>query len=210
MKILLKSIFILLVFLDISAAKSENADQGGYPSYNYKDGTLTIPRVDVTGQVGRYQDVVFQFDPQLNAWILKKHHSRKIMPEMDRKLIVVPIVTATAPTVPVHVSLFTMGEYTCGRIGQINQRRIGNRFEIQITEDPLLPSEICDQKTRIFTRIIQLDVFRLEAGEYQYNINNGERIGSFTLPFDTTEPDECGGSPEDDNTPKACPNSFPF
>jgi len=211
MKILLKSTFILWLFLSSSAVKSENADQGGYPVYSYKNGTLTIPRVDVPGQTGRYQDVIFQFDPQLNAWILKEHNSREIMQETDRTLVVVPEVTALNPAVPSTVSLHVFGEYTCSRIGQINQRRIGDLFEIQITEDPLQPTEICDQKIRIFMRVIQLDVFRLKAGEYQYSVNNGERIGSFTLPFDTTsESDECGGSPEDDNTPNACQDFIPF
>jgi len=209
MKILLKSAIILLLFLNIGAAKSENTDQGGYPSYSYIDGTLTLPRVDVPGQVGRYQDVMFQFDPQLNAWILNEHYSREVMPQASRKLGVVPQVVALNQAVPRNVLLHIEGEHTCSRIGQINQRRIGDLFEIQITEDPLQPTEICDQITRIFRRVIQLDVFRLEAGEYQYSVNNGETTGSFTLPFDTSSNfDECGGSPEDDDTPNACIATF--
>ncbi|MCB1984527.1 MAG: hypothetical protein H6936_12620 [Burkholderiales bacterium] len=205
MKILLKFFFILLVLLDIGTVKSENTDQGGYPSYNYKDGTLILPRVDVSGQVGRYQDVEFQFDPQLNAWILNKHHSRAVMPQTNRVLGVLPQVIALNRSVPSTVLLHIEGEHTCSRIGQINQRRVGDLFEIQITEDPLHPTEICDQKTRIFRRVIQLDVFRLKAGEYQYSINHGEATGSFTLPFDTSSNfNECGGSPEDDDTPNAC------
>ncbi|MCB1984530.1 MAG: hypothetical protein H6936_12605 [Burkholderiales bacterium] len=122
---------------------------------------------------------------------------------------VFPTVTATHPVIPPnpHVTLHVAGEYTCGRIGQINQRRTGNLFEIQITKDPLQPGEVCDQVTRAFRRVIQLDVSRLEAGEYRYSINSGGviinnsarfgEIGSFILPYDTFPNDECGGSSED-------------
>ncbi|GJL74233.1 hypothetical protein [Nitrosomonas sp.] len=213
MKISKLYIFFLLLILATSQARAENTDQGGYPVYNYKDGTLTIPRVDVPGQVGRYQDVVFQFDPQHNTWILQNVESRKNLSDEPKLKLVGGSFIITDPTTS-HITLFVIGEYTCGRIGQINQRRVGNLFEIQITKDPLLPTEVCDQKVREFWRILKLDIHRLEAGEYQYSINNGGNTGIFTLPFDTIDDtgfDECGGSPEDDGTVNSCENRIvPF
>ncbi|GJL74232.1 hypothetical protein [Nitrosomonas sp.] len=207
MSILVKTIFILLLLMNTGVVRSENAHQGGYPIYSYKDGTLTVPRVDVPGQVGRYQDVVFQFDSQINAWVLREHHSRETMPESPKLTMVIPAVSSFFPvdsintSSPTFVRLIVLGEYTCGRIGQVNQRRTVNLFEIQITQDPLQPTEVCDHKVREFWRIINLDVFGLKAGDYQYTINNGENNGSFTLPLDVRDSafTDCGGSPEDDS-----------
>jgi len=216
MRNLIVPVLTLSLVFGVTAVSAENADQGGYSNYSYKNGTLMIPRVDVPGQIGRYQDVVFQFDPQFGAWFLQHVESRDNMPETPiiERLVSAAAVDANDPTVPAQVFISVIGEYTCGRIGQINQRRAGNLFEIQITQDPLQPDEICDQKVRVFSRVIALDVFRLNAGTYQYSINNGIGAGSFTLPFSTASTsfsDECGGSPEDDDTPDACGNnSLPF
>ncbi|WP_090699484.1 hypothetical protein [Nitrosomonas aestuarii] len=155
---------------------------------------------------------MFQFYPQRNAWILKEHHSREAMPESLKLTMVIPTVSPFFPvdsintSSPTFVRLIVLGEYTCGRIGQVNQRRTGNLFEIQITQDPLQPTEVCDYKVREFWRIINLDVFGLKAGDYQYTINNGENNGLFTLPLDVRDSafTDCGGSPEDDNTPNNC------
>jgi len=212
MKNLIVPFLTLSLSFGTTVVCAENADQGGYPSYSYMDGTLTIPRVDVPGQVGRYQEVVFQYDPQRNAWILKEHHSREAMPESPKLTMVIPTVSPFFPvdsintSSPTFVRLIVLGEYICGRIGQVNQRRTGNLFEIQITQDPLQPTEVCDHKVREFWRIINLDVFGLKAGDYQYTINNGENNGSFTLPLDVRDSafTDCGGSPEDDNTPNNC------
>ncbi len=194
-----KLYLFLLLFLATSLAKSENTDQAGYPIYNHKDGTLTIPRIDVSDQVGRYQDVVFQLDTQLDLWILKEHQFRDNNAS-DLRLFVSPQVLSGYFSTPDQVRLQISGEFTCSRIGQINQRRAGNLFEIQITQDPLKPGEVCNQKIELFQRTIQLDVARLEAGEYHYDINNGVSTGSFTLPDDTIVPDECGGKPENDDS----------
>ncbi len=207
MKDLLKYILILLLFLNIGLAKSESTgstgNPGGYPSYSYQNGTLTIPRVDVPGQVGRYQDVVFQFDPQLNAWTLQDFNSRDktAIPKID--LVSAPFVFESSGTVPITVRSTITGEITCGRLGQINQRRIGNLFEVQVTQEPLAPDEVCDQVPLPFIRVIQLDVERLEAGEYQLHVIGTEGIHTFTLP-DTTLSDECGGSPEEVDPTISC------
>ncbi len=196
---LIRSMIILLLFLSTAVAKSENFNRAGYPSYSYQKGTLTIPRVDTPEQVGRFQDIVFRYDVQVNAWTLESFQSRNnINLEVDIQTIV-PAVFSGRSTKPVQVFLHVLGETTCGRIGQINQRRTGNLFEVQITKDPLQPDETCDQIARQFLRVIQLDVNRLPAGEYQVNVNNGGGFRSFTLPFDTIVADECGGSLEINN-----------
>ncbi|MCB1984525.1 MAG: hypothetical protein H6936_12630 [Burkholderiales bacterium] len=194
-----KLYLFLMLFIATSPAKSENTNQGGYPIYNHKDGTLTIPRIDAPDQVGRYQDVVFQFDTQPDLWILKEHQFRDNNAS-DLRISVSPQVLSGYFSTPDQVRLQISGEFTCSRIGQINQRRTGNLFEIQITQDPLKPGEVCNQTTELFQRTIQLDVDRLKAGKYRYDINNGVSIGSFTLPVDTIVPDECGGSPENDDS----------
>lgn len=206
MKGLLKYFLILLLFLSMNVAKSESTgNPSGYPSYSYQNGTLTIPRVDVPGQIGRYQDVVFQFDPQLNAWVLQDFNStdKTAMPEID--IVVAPFVfIPDSSSLPITVRSSITGRITCGRLGQINQRRTGNLFEIQVTQEPLAPNEVCDQVTRTFVRVIYLDVNGLEAGEYRLNVIGTEITHSFTLPIDTTPQDNCGGSPEEDDPTIIC------
>ncbi len=206
MKDLLKYVLILLLFLSMGMAKSESTgSQGGYPVYNYQNGTLTIPRVDIPDQVGRYQDVVFQFDQQLNAWVLQDLNSRDrtAMPEMV--LVTGPSVfIPDSRSMTITVEFTVTGRITCGRLGQINQRRTGNLFEIQITQEPLAPNEVCDQIARTFVRTIYLDVNGLKAGEYRLNVIGREITHSFTIPFDTTPPSDCGGSPEEDDPTIIC------
>jgi len=196
---LVKSIVTLLLFLNTSAVKSDNAGLGGdYPVYDAAQNILTLPRVDTSDQVGRYQNVVFRLDAERNVWILESFQSRKTSVSVPEIKFVFPLVESGSSSILTQAALSVDGDFICGRIGQVNQRRTGDLFEIQITQDPLQPGEVCDQIPRIFQRLIKLDVSRLEAGEYRYNINNGARIGTFTLPIDTIVPDECGGSPESD------------
>lgn len=49
-------------------------NQNEYPVY--RDGTLTVPRVDTDEQAGIFQGGVFQYDASINAWRLQKLPSR--------------------------------------------------------------------------------------------------------------------------------------
>ena len=197
----LKPYLFLLLFLATGPANSENPDQGGYPVYNETDGILTMPRIDVPDQVSRFQDVVFRYDAQVDAWILDRFQLRDSPFAPAIRIIVPPgrIESQLFPTIPVKETVVVEGRFTCGRIGQINQRRTGHLIEIRISQDPLRPDEVCDRIPRSFTRTIKIDTDRLETGEYQIKVNNDIRGGSFIIASDTRQTEECGGSPENDD-----------
>jgi hypothetical protein len=196
--------FILLSVLGTNTIKAENFGQGGYPSYNYESSILT--RVDIPSQLGKYQNVVFKYNSQINAWILQEINTVDNIPQTPEITQVLPLFStsidvpnATFKTIQ-QLVLTVLGKYKCGRIGQINQRRIDRLFEIQITQVPLLTGEICDEKIRNFLRSIKLDTYRLDEGRYEYNINNGDYIGYFILQRPGVSYfKDCGGEQTDES-----------
>ena len=71
----------------------ELADVLGTTAPSYENGVLIIPRVDTPEQVGRYQDAIFQFDPQSNTWAYSMLHRRNIMRRESGRLTCVLLTT---------------------------------------------------------------------------------------------------------------------
>lgn len=156
---------------------------------SYESGILIIPRIDSPEQVGRYQDVIFRFDQQLNTWVLQyvnsmRNHGPRIW-SVDVRVV--------DDSFPIQVFLQVTGDHGCGGLGQINTRRSGDLFEVQISEIQLGPEVVCTADIKKFVRIVALDVYGLSAGEYQYIINDGN-LGTFRLVRDNIFAEECGGS----------------
>lgn len=165
------------------------AENNRIPDYD-GNGTLIIPRVDTPNQVGNYQNAKLQFDPSMNAWVLRDIEQTLI--DSNNPRINMVNVFVADKEFPVQVFLQITGSYTCGEFGQINTRRKDNSFEIQITVHPILPPNTCTADMKEFVRVVPLDVYRLNAGNYQYSINGGN-TGSFSLAKDNKF-GECGGT----------------
>ncbi|PXW88887.1 hypothetical protein C8R34_10633 [Nitrosomonas sp. Nm84] len=157
-------------------------DQGNYPAY--RDGTLTVPRVDTDEQVGIFQGGVFQYDASINAWRLQDY---EIAPVVDIFLLeedsVEVIVKEALPT---QVFLKVKGSFSdpCQKIGRISHRLKGNRFEVVIsTVSTTSPLALCAAVVTPFEKVISLPVYGLSAGNYEY-IVNGKITGSFELKSD--------------------------
>ena len=164
---------------------------------SYENGVLTIPRVDTPDQIGNYQDAVLKLDPQLNAWVLQQVNPAQFNSSNPRiKSVNVFVISNSFPT---QVFLQVTGDFTCGEFGQINTGRKENSFDVQISVTPIPQGQLCTADITEFVRVIQLDVYRLSAGDYQYSINGGNS-GTFTLTKDNKF-GECGGT---NNTDEIC------
>lgn len=179
---------ITMAMADSVVAENTNPSNNNVPSY--ENGVLTIPRVDTPDQIGNYQNATLEFDPQLNAWVLQHVDTTRFNLSNPRiKSVDVFIIDDSFPA---QVFLQVVGDFTCGEFGQINTGRKENLFDIQITVIPVPPGQVCTQNITEFVRVIQLDVYRLSAGDYQYSIN-GSNSGTFSLTKDNKF-GECGGT----------------
>lgn len=179
---------ITMAMTDSAIAENTSFSNNNVPSY--ENGVLTIPRVDTPDQIGNYHDARLKFDPQLNAWVLQNVNPAKFNSANPKiKLTQVFIIDDSFPT---QVFLQVVGDFTCGEFGQINTGRKGNLFEVQISVIQTPPGQVCTANITEFVRVIQLDVYRLDAGDYQYSIN-GDNLGTFSLTEDNKF-GECGGT----------------
>lgn len=174
----------------VSNAIAESASFSNNNLPRYENGVLTIPRVDTSDQIGNYQDATLNFDSKLNAWTLQQVSPAKFDSSSPRiKSAKIFIVDDSFPT---QVFLQVVGDFTCGKLGQINTGRKENLFEVQVTVIPPPPLHTCAANITEFVRVIPLDVYRLSAGDYQYSINGGNS-GAFSLTEDNKF-GECGGT----------------
>ncbi len=172
------SLVILSIFL-VGTAISEESIATGFPIYHEESKALVIPRVDTLERIGAYHGSVFFFDEQSNVWHLAEPNSR---PERDVSIDEVTItVTDTFPTqVFLHV---TSENFLCAERSLIDQGLKNNIFEIRVyilgSNSPLVNS-FCKQPSESFVRVIPLSVYGLDAGAYEYNVND-EYHGTFSL-----------------------------
>ncbi len=179
---------VAMTIANNGVADSTNSSNNNAPSY--ENGVLTIPRVDTPDQIGNYQDAVLKLDPQLNAWVLQQVNPAQFNSSNPRiKSVNVFVINDSFPT---QVFLQVTGDFTCGEFGQINMGRKENSFDIQISVTPIPQGQLCTANITEFVRVVQLDVYRLSAGDYQYSINGGNS-GTFTLTKDNKF-GECGGT----------------
>lgn len=179
---IIATVFALLAVFPVWAQVSSSSD---YPVY--KDGKLTIPRVDTAEQAGSYQKVEFQYDNATDSWKLINVVETKATPgpvTYDEK-----IETIITDTSPVQVFLKITGLFSngCEFFQQINQTLKNNKFEItlHLGPNPFPPDIACTMSLVPYEKIIPLEVYGLPAGIYQYSVN-GETMGSFTLTQDNT------------------------
>jgi hypothetical protein len=177
------SMGVSVSLLSIGSAFAANPRADGYPTY--QDGILTIPRVDTPDQVGNYLDATFRHIDH-NLWELQGYKTANDYPLKKTPIEQVELVVTDS--FPVQVFLNIQGWISsCSDPGQINQRLIGNRFEVTIqAEFPNGSPDtyVCTADVILFEKNIPLSVYDLKAGDYEYSINGGDYTGTFTLTQD--------------------------
>lgn len=156
------------------------AVESGYP--NYSNGLLTIPRVDTQEQPGQFQDARLQFDPQTGSWRLLDFKARTQKSFREFSTDNVELIMTDTPPIQVFLKIRTFTANGCETLGQVNQRLVGNRFEVSLSFfDPLENEPVaCTQALVPFATVVPLQVYGLNAGTYEYSVN-GDLIGLFTL-----------------------------
>lgn len=168
--------------VDISAIEVVPLDQGDFPVY--RNGTLTVPRVDTDEQIGLFQNGVFQYDGSIDAWRLQDY---KITPVADIFLLEENSVEVIVKeSLPAQVFLKIKGSFpdACEKIDRITHRLKDNRFEVVITTGRTISDlAVCAAVITPFETLVPLPVYGLPAGTYTY-IVNGKMTGSFELKSD--------------------------
>jgi len=166
-----------------SVLAEEDKSASVFPSY--KDGKLTIPRIDTDLQAGNYQDVELQLNTTTGAWELINYRETLITPDPPKYIYLNSVEIIKQGGVPVQIFLKVFGDFSngCGGFKQINQRIEGNRFVITIHTFPIPAGMACTLSLVPFEKIVPLNVYGLTAGTYEYSVN-GEHNGSFTLTQD--------------------------
>jgi len=187
----LASLFVLptlLISLVFNPVFGEDFPVDEHPIY--QGGILTIPRVDTSDQVGKFQDVKLLLTEQ-GDWRL-----------IDVKiplagLYVETVQTVVTETFPFQVFLKVNGSFSngCITMGQIAQRMKANRFEIVMYDqnNAKQPEETCTAALVPFEKIIPLSVYGLSAGTYEYSLSGVRSLdaigtktftGTFNIPRD--------------------------
>ncbi|MCF7969745.1 MAG: hypothetical protein K9L22_01080 [Methylococcaceae bacterium] len=153
----------------------------------YKDGILTIPRVDTDIHPGHYQDARLSFTGQgtQGTWTLLDY---KTLGENVPLVYLESVDMVKTDIVPVQVFLVAKGQLPneCFDIGQINQRLDGNHFTVIATVVFAAPQgSFCTQALASFEKVMPLDVYGLKAGTYSYEIKGS--IGNITGVFELEE-----------------------
>ena len=168
------------------------AAAAGHPAY--QDEKLTLPRVDTSGRVGTYQDVLLQRTPQGTFSIVSLQTLGQ--GTLYDLLGITGVEVSKAGTLPASVFLRVSGsDPTCDFAGavRVHQRREGTRFEIQLSaphHQPIGTPQVCTANIRNYRLTVPLDVYGLAAGTYSYTVN-GAHAGQFTLEQANQFADDC-------------------
>lgn len=184
-----KTIFLISSILSLSLISFNQLFAGDYPFY--RDGILTIPRVDADQQPGLYRNGVLQFDQTINAFRLL---SGDVFPLDSHDHLISQVELIVTESSPVQVFLKISGMVTACTDFKISQRLSDRIVEGQILNDRLFevvvssfstttPETVCIAVMMDFERVIPLQVFELSAGIYEYVVN-GTHTGTFDLKSD--------------------------
>lgn len=175
----------VIASLIVPILSQPNANASDYPLF--RDGKLTIPRVDTDAQLGNFQNAEFQYDHSTNRWKLNHFVETKIAPgpvTYEEKVEAIVVDTS-----PVQVFLKITGQFSdgCTFFQQINQVLKDHTFEIilHVGPNPIPPDIACTMALVPYEKIIPLEVYGLSAGTYEY-IVNGTHTGTFTLSKDNS------------------------
>ena len=154
MRFMVPLLALSLAGLPLLAASAENPV--------YKDEKLTLPRVDTTGQVGTYQDVLLQRTPQGTFSIVSLQALGQ--GTLYDLLGITSVDVSKAGTLPASVFLRVSGsDPTCDFAGavRVHQRREGTRFDIQLSAphvNPIGTPQVCTANIRNYKLTVPLEV----------------------------------------------------
>lgn len=157
MKTIALTIFLCLT-LNTSLGLAEDV-----PSFN--NNILSIPNVDTSDKIAKYQNVQFKLAPDGRWDLLKATEYKTVQIDtLDLKV---------TETFPVQVFAVISGNLPngCYGLGQINQRRLDNRFELSVSRIELQTFAVCTQALVPFKETIPLEVYNLPTGSYEVNVN---------------------------------------
>lgn len=165
-------LFLLLI---VSSSQANN-------EATFEEGTLKIPSVYSSGKTGFYQNAVFK---------LKEDGSWKLESYLQPKTTSVEQVELhLTDSLPGQAFLKVSGYLSdgCASIGRINVSRTNNEFIVNVyvndnSEGPEGFIILCTQALVEYSRIIQIPIYDLPAGDYSYVLND-EFTGSFSLDLD--------------------------
>ncbi len=133
----------------------------------FQNNVLTIPSIDTTEQVGRFQNIVF-VPTEEGTWKLLEYKDNPNFVYINNATLFM------TNTYPVQVFLEIKGYFTgCGGLGEINQRLVGRRFEITVNEAVINESAemTCTADLKPFITTVPLYGYALETGAYSYKVN---------------------------------------
>lgn len=182
---------LVLILLSAPGFTQDNGSISNFP--HYRDGVLTIPRVDTDEQPGAFLDGVFKFDANSNSWRLQEFKVSELSTSGRSIYFLEPddgVEAEIIDSFPAQVFLRIRGHLAngCLAVGEIHQRLKNNRFEITVNAVSAVSDEgsvVCTQALIPFEKVVSLQVYGLSRGIYGY-IVNGEREGSFELIEDNT------------------------
>ncbi|MCF6298393.1 MAG: hypothetical protein L3J01_00780 [Thiomicrorhabdus sp.] len=141
---------------------------------------LSIPSIEVNGEMGVYQDVVFKHSRRGGWKVIGFQRSRPVQQIAEAELI-------QTQGFPVQIFLKISGIFnnSCQTLGRIEHKLTENSFDVSAfySVDSQDPDRYCLMVMVPFTKIIPLPVYGLSAGTYHYAIN-GNFAGSFSLAKD--------------------------
>lgn len=168
---------VATVFLSTASVYAQNSSIVDYPSY--QNNTLTIPRIDTKEQLSFAKDAIFKYNEKQGYWDL-------LDVQINRPIAIEQVNIIKTDSFPAQIFIKIKWLVTCETMGVIAQRLVNNRFEIQT--DIANPSVIfdCMQPPAALydEKIIPLPVYGLSAGTYEYSVNNGKFVGTFSLAKD--------------------------
>jgi len=158
----------------------------------YRDGVLTIPRVDTDEQPAAFVEGKFVFDSDSNSWRLRQYKPSDPVEEHGRSIYFLEpddgVDIEIVDSHPVQVFLRIRGHLAngCLAVKGIHQRLKNNRFEVAVTSTGHSDGNFaCTQALVPFERVVPLQVYGLPRGTYGYVVN-GEVDGSFELTKDNS------------------------
>lgn len=180
---MVKKIYLccVLAVLNISVVTNVNADDKA----PVLDGVeLNVPAVESSGIPGVFQDVRFKMTGFGNLWQLQAFKVGQPLNNLEQ------VELMQTDAFPVQVFLRVSGYLSngCEEVGQIQAKQVGDTFKVFVYYKNQPPVEegadyACTQALVSFSEVVPLSVYGLQAGEYQYSVNE-QFLGTFYLSAD--------------------------
>lgn len=155
----------------------DNSVVADYPVYS--NNTLTIPTVGFDNNPAAYLDVEL-VQTEAGKWQLTQARQSSLIDVIDSVEVV------RVDSFPVQIFLRLTGTFYngCGQFGKVISEQENNHFQLSVYYEWYDEAvTLCTENLVPFDHLIPLTVYDLNAGEYQYTLNENFS-GSFLLEQD--------------------------